>query len=211
MILSDLFKKKVPASNAEEENIRGTKIRISKKAYRKILFKRIGAITLSTLVGIFIVYLGFSATILRVVFNPNSGPVLIKETTYPGGNIPENSKILINASGEIRSGVLDRMLQGLIPQSDSATVLVLAGPYGTISPIAKGSGIIINGDLKNPKMQITVSGKEIDIIVPKDFKETRLNQQYFGVCISGACSAGDGIIFSKNSVYGSLVENREKR
>lgn len=191
---------KLFAQNSTEVSKHQPKLRVANSAYRKILFKRISAILGYSLVGSFILYLCFAATIMRAVpTTSGAGIVLVKENTFRGGHVPADVTILVNTEVEQKNGYAERLKQAFIPSSNSAVVKVVAGPYNSISWIASGL-ITVDGVLTD----VHVAEQPLD----SDQKEkTKLRDEYLAVCITGDCIAGEGIIISQKNIYGLTLED----
>lgn len=176
------------------------KLRVANSAYRKILFKRIFAILGYSLVGAFILYLCFAATIMRAVpTTSGAGIVLVKENTFRGGNVPAGVTVLVNTQVEQKNGYTERLKQAFIPSSNSAVVQVVAGPNNSISWIASGL-ITVDGVLTD----VHVSEQPLD---DNQKEKTKLRDEYLAVCITGDCIPGEGFIISQKNIYGLTLKD----
>ena len=163
-------------------------VRVAQGTYQKALVTKLLLQLGLALLALVLVYLCFAATIVRVV--PSSaGMVPLKNNTYPGGQLPVNSQILIRLDGNdpVGSSVRDRLQQAVVPQKPSALVSVLAGPIGRV----KWTGGIL-----------TVNGKVMSAPFPTDPHLEYLNSQYVAVCIKGDCTPGSAIVFEPSQVLG---------
>jgi hypothetical protein len=174
---------------------RQPQLRVANSAYRKILLKRIAAILGYSVIGVFIVYLCFAATIMRAVPTiSGSGLVLVKENTFHGGSIPANVSILIDTKAEQKNDYVERLKQAFVPSKNAAVVKVVAGPNNSISWVASGL--------------VTVDGVLTDVHLAEqplndaNTAKTKLRGEYLTVCVSGDCIPGDGIIVSQKNIYG---------
>lgn len=179
---------------------RQPQLRVATSAYRKILLKRIAAILGYSIVGGFIVYLCFAATIMRAV--PTSeGLVLVKENTFHGGNIPANVSILINTTTEQKNDYGERLKQAFIPSKNAAVMEVVAGPHNSISWIASGL-VTVDGALTDVHMSQQPLNSD-------GTTKTKLRDEYLGVCVSGDCVVGEGVIISSKNIYGLTLDKND--
>jgi len=164
-------------------------IRVSKETYRQAMFKKTLKNVLIIILILFALYLGVAAVMMRVV--PSSaGMIPVKNNTYSGGELPDDSQALISLKpGEdpVKTGPMDRLQQAFIPQKPTALVSVKAGPFGKISWVA---GIF------------TVDGQPITSTIKENSELKFLENQYVGICISGDCAPGTALIFHKDKVMG---------
>lgn len=161
-------------------------IRVAQGTYQKTLLKKFLTQVLVACFGVLLVYLCFAATIIRFV--PSSaGVILVKNNTYPGGEIPHNAEVLIAPGVEVGDSMIDRLRQSLIPARPSALVSVKAGPIGEV----KWTGGVLS-----------VKGEPLDIPFAMDPDINFLDNQYIGVCISGDCVPGGPVIFSADDLLG---------
>lgn len=173
-------------------------IRVAQSTYQKALIKKLLTQVLIALMAVLLIYLCFAATIVRFV-PAAGGPVLVKNNTYPGGILPPDSSALVtlNPAKKINGGIGDRIQQAFLPQANTATVEVLAGPIGKLDWVEPGI--------------LTVDGKSIDVPVRQDpgieflgakDAEGVAGPEYVGVCVSGSCVPGSPVFFSTSNVYG---------
>lgn len=175
------------------------KLRVANSAYRKILLKRVFTILGYSVVGVFILYLCFAATIMRAVPTASgAGIVPVKENTFRGGHVPAGVSILVDTEVEQKNDYVERLKQAFVPSKTAAVVNVVAGPHASISWVASGL--------------ITVDGVLTDVHVAEQPLEddqkikTKLRDEYLAVCISGDCVPGEGIIVSQKNIYGLTIE-----
>lgn len=170
-------------------------IRVAKSAYRKLLFRRIFAILGYSFLGIFVIYLCFASTIMRVVpTTSGAGFVPVKENTHPGGILPSGETVLVDTESEKGREFLDRLTQSFVPSKTAAVVKIVSGPYGEFEWLESGI-ITVNGELTEaylPERPILEDGK------PKN----RLLGEYLSVCISGDCTPGEAIFVSEKKLFG---------
>lgn len=187
---------KLFASNGEAVvPSRTPQLRVAKSAYRKILLKRIAAILGYSLVGVFIIYLCFAATIMRAVpTTSGSGLVLVKENTFHGGIIPENVPILVDTKTEQKNDLVERLKQAFVPSKNAAVVKVVAGPHNSISWVASGL-VTVDGALT--KVHLEQQPLDAD-----NSAKTKLRDEYLTVCVSGDCIPGEGVIVPAKNIYG---------
>ena len=166
-------------------------IRVAQGTYQKALLKKLVSQLLIAIIGLFVVYLCFAATIVRFV--PSSaGIVLTKNNTYPGSELPENAQVLISLGEEdVKTGLGDRLKQSFIPQDSAALVSVLAGPTGRV----KWTG-----------QQLTVNEEPVAVNFAEDPNVPFLEGQYIAICIKGDCAPGSPVIFEKGKVIGVPIQ-----
>lgn len=194
---------KLFASNGEAVvHNRAPQLRVANSAYRKILLKRIAAILGYSVVGVFIIYLCFAATIMRAVpTTSGSGLVFVKENTFHGGIIPANTSILVDTQAEQKNDFGERLKQAFIPSKNAAVVKVVAGPHNAISWVASGL-VTVDGKLTN--VHLTQQPLDAD-----KTSKTKLRGEYLAVCVSGDCTPGDGIIVSQKNIYGLTLSKQD--
>lgn len=187
---------KLFASNGEAvAHSRTPQLRVANSAYRKILLKRIAAILGYSLVGVFIIYLCFAATIMRAIpTTSGSGLVLVKENTFHGGIIPENVPILVDTKAEQKNDLVERLKQSFVPSKNAAIVKVVAGPNNAINWVASGL-VTVDGVLTN----VSISQQPLNA---DNTAKTKLRDEYLTVCISGDCVPGEGVIVQSKNIYG---------
>jgi hypothetical protein len=187
---------KLFASNGEAVTpSRTPQLRVANSAYRNILLKRIAAILGYSLVGVFIVYLCFAATIMRAVpTTSGAGLVLVKENTFHGGNIPANVSILVDTKAEQKNDLLERLKQAFVPSKNAAVVKVVAGPHNSISWVASGL-VTVDGALTSVHLAEQPLGAD-------NTAKTKLRDEYLTVCVSGDCIPGEGVIVQAKNIYG---------
>lgn len=169
-------------------------IRVAKSAFAGLLVKRIGAILGFTVVSIFVLYLCFASTLMRVVpTTSGAGFVPVKGNTFAGGVIPEGTKILVNTSEEVKDGHLDKIAQAFTPAKDAAIISIEAGPNGEVKWMESGL--------------LTVKGEVTKAPFSDDPGKNFLESEYVGVCVKGACSEGEGVIISKKNIYGIVIDD----
>jgi hypothetical protein len=193
---------KLFASNGEAVvPSRTPQLRVANSAYRKILLKRIAAILGYSLVGVFIIYLCFAATIMRAVpTSSGAGLVLVKENTFHGGIIPANTSILVDTKTEQKNDFGERLKQAFVPSEHAAVVKVVAGPHNPISWVASGL-VTVDGALTN----VHLSEQPLD---EGNVAKTKLRGEYLAVCVSGDCTPGEGIIVSQKNIYGLMLNKQ---
>lgn len=180
---------------------RTPQLRVANSAYRKILLKRIAAILGYSVVGVFIIYLCFAATIMRAVpTTSGSGVVPVKENTFHGGIIPANTSILVDTQSEQKSDYMDRLKQAFIPSDHAAVVKVVAGPYNAISWVDPGL-VTVDGALT----EVHMANQPLD---SGNTAKTKLRNEYLAVCISGDCVPNEGIIVSDKNIYGLTLSKQ---
>lgn len=191
---------KLFASNGEAvAPSRTPQLRVANSAYRKILLKRIAAILGYSLVGVFIIYLCFAATIMRAVpTTSGAGLVLVKENTFHGGIIPENVPILVDTKAEQKNDLVERLKQSFVPSKNAAVVKVVAGPHNTIGWIASGL-VTVDGALT--KVHLEQQPLDAD-----NSAKTKLRDEYLTVCVSGDCTPGEGVIVPAKNIYGLTLD-----
>lgn len=186
---------KLFAKRNSEPVTQPSQIRVAKSAYRKILLKRIFAILGYSAVGVFIIYLCFASTIMRIVPTVSgSGMVAVKENTYRGGTFPAGETILVDTVHAQGDGYVQHLKQAFVPTKNAAVVQVVAGPFDTIQWMESGL-VIVDGSLSSvylPDQPKNDDGSNKD----------RLKNEYLSICISGDCVPGEGVITPKDNIYG---------
>lgn len=174
------------------------KVRVSKTALGGAVFKKIAFFISLAAIGIFAIYTIFALTLFRVIPNTDGVGIAnyaipVKNNTYPGGVVPAGSQIVVNTQSPQGEGILDRAMQGFIPQKNLALVTVEAGPFGKID--ASENGVF------------TVDGSPIDGILPEgtDLEKTFLDKEYVVKCAEGECAEGDILIIPEDNIYGIPV------
>jgi len=172
----------------------GQEVRVAKSAFAGLLVKRVWGIFGFSLLALFVIYLCFASTLMRVVpTTSGAGLVPVKGNTFPGGIIPENTEILVNVKNEVKTGHFDKLGQAFIPTENAAVINVKAGPNGEVKWMESGV--------------ITVKGKMTEAFFFEDPEKDFLESEYVGVCVSGACKPGEGIIVPKNNIYGVVIDS----
>lgn len=192
-------------SVSSEPNITVTSTAIIKAILLKTIKLIISFIMLS-----FIVYLALGTVLLRYMYIPETGFVLAKDFDYEGGKIPteEESKqvVLVDLDGNHNNGILDNTSKTLIPNFNLALVEVQAGPAGSITWQPDGKLFVNEKEIPGE-----VTGYEPTEMNPSGnpfISKEKLENEYLGVCLSGACQEGRVVIFSKENVAGiPLKEN----
>lgn len=176
---------------------RSPQVRVSRATYGKFVFRRIGKVILYAFIGVLIVYFSLAATLLRVVpTTSGAGPVLVKNITYPGGLLPAGAAVLIDQKSAQEDDVWVHLRQASMPADNAAVVKVIAGPYGALTWTEPGV--------------VTVDGELVSVALPTDPDTDYLENEYLAECISGACEPGEGLIFSEDYIYGSVVSLTEQ-
>lgn len=176
------------------------KLRVAKSAYHKVLLKRIAAILGYTLIGAFIVYLCFAATIMRAIPTlSGAGVVAVKENTFHGGIIPEGVDILANTTSEQDSDLLGRLKQSFVPSENAAVVRIVSGPYNSIGWVASGI-VTIDGNMT--EVSLAEQPLNEDGTVKK-----KLKNEYLTVCVEGDCTPGEGVIIPQENIYGLTLHD----
>lgn len=179
------------------------KVNVTIAAAGRLLFRRVMTILAFAVVGFIIVYASLASTIIRVLPATNiEGITVVKENTFTGGMIPAGEHAIVNphpgADGEVKTGFSDRLLQGILPNSNASRVEILAGPYGDIEWMETGL-VQVDGEL----MDVSMEAPETADGAPKE----HLSGEYLVRCIEGLCEPGEGLIVSVDNFYGLPVED----
>ena len=177
-------------------------VRVSASAVGKVLTQRILKVFGLVLGSMFIIYLLFAATILRVVpTTTGSGFVPVKNITFEGGVMPEGSEILVKRTAPAGKELLDRLKQSFMPMNDGAVVRVIAGPYGKLSWTEPGI-VTVDGVVQEIELPQNSDGSS-----PLDDRSKFLEKEYLVECISGACLEGTAFITPNEAIVGSLISS----
>lgn len=178
------------------------KVKITVAAAGHLLFKRVMTILMVTVIATIVVYACLAATIIRVVPATNvSGINVVKENTFVGGEVPSGQLAMVNPNlgtdGAVGTDFFDRLVQGVLPNTNASVVEVLAGPYADISWME--TGLV---QIDDTLMDVYVEEPET---ADGESKE-HLSGEYLVRCIEGDCVPGEGRIVSEDSFYGILVD-----
>lgn len=177
-------------------------IRVSASTVGKVLTQRLLKVFFLVLGSVFIIYILFAATILRVVpTTTGAGFVPVKNITFQGGSIPKSTDVLVKRSAPAGKEILDRLKQSFTPMNDAAVVKILDGPYGKLSWSQPGI-ISVNGEPSEVLMPENSDGSS-----PLDNRPKFLEDEYLVMCISGACLEGTAFISPAEAVVGSLISS----
>ena len=185
-------------------------ITVSSTAIIKAIVVKTIKLLFSFIVLGFVVYLALGTVLLRYMHVPDTGFVLAKDFDYAGGKIPtddENKQVVVvDLEKTHNNGILDDAAKTLIPNSSLALVEVQSGPSGNIMWHPDGS-LFVN----EKKIPAEITGYEPTEMNPTGnpfIAKEKLENEYLGVCLSGACEEGRIVIFSKDNVAGiPLKEN----
>lgn len=198
----------------KENKAKQPKLRIGKSAAVGLLGGSVARVILFGIVGIFVVWLGFTATILRALPSPG-GFELTRNITFPGGLIPQDTEIIINTRHAVSDNPGARIVQSLPRRQAVQRVQAVddAGndrydedgypiylPLSRLQrlprllpeqPIAR---VIV---LAGPWGSVNWSPDGI-VAIDGELMRARLDRQppefledmYFGLCISGNCPPG---------------------
>ncbi len=192
-----------------------SQVRVSYSAVGKLLFKRVGFAVLAVLVTVAVLFVCFSATLLRAVptFNSSGAFVPVKNMTYEGGFAPEGEYLLVEKGSEKGTDIISRLAQSFTPAPNSMVVRTEAGPYGKLSwtepDILSVDGNPVNAPV--PPVLVPQSNElrapMIEVSPLENREEDYLQEEYIGECISGNCTPGEGVIFSQENIYGTLIQD----
>lgn len=194
-----MFKKK----DAEGKKPATPKVNVYKKTATKHLITQVLNLFLIAIAALFVLYIIFAATIIRVVpAGSGIGPIVVRNNTFYGGFIPENSVVLVNNAEEIDNSPLNNLKMSLPFLNDDVSIIqVKAGPVGKFSWTAPGvvsiDGKIIDGGLFPPLED------------KSQFIRKYLENEYIGLCIEGNCVPGDLVIFGANNIMGIPVREAD--
>lgn len=197
-----LFKKKsmknVPI---EEESLPyEPEVRITKGMYGRLVWRRILQFAGFGALALIVLYVCFAATWVRVVPTlSGAGFVPVKNVTYEAGVLPEGAQVLVHRTEAQGIQIHHRLKQAFVPSSYAAEVEVVAGPYGEMK-WSKPDVLTVDGKPIGAAFPANSDGKS-----PIDPEDPYLKNQYVAICISGACTEGEAILFDRDQVYGSLL------
>lgn len=195
--MADFFKKKSKGQAEAVPPLKQAQVRVAKSAYRKVVIKQFASVISLSLIGLFLLYGAFAATLLRVVPTTTAGFVPVKNVTYPGGNIPAEKEVLISVGNAQGKTIGDRLKQSFILTDDAAIVKVIAGPNGTLDWVEPDI-LTVNGVPTGVHLK-PEEGKRSPLVT-RDSKF--LKSEYLAVCVKGDCVVGDGLIFNKDKIIG---------
>lgn len=178
---------------------RSPQIRVTHKAYTKIVFKRLVKVCSVVVILLMGLYVVFAATLLRAVPTTNIGFVPVKNVTYSGGIVPKDAQVLVNMDKKQGIEFMDRLKQSFVPTSDAAIIQIVAGPYGKMH-WTEPDILSVDGYPTNVSLAPEEGEKS-----PLESRESEyLEDEYLAICVKGACGeAGSGLIISKDNIMGS--------
>lgn len=201
---SFLKKSNKDSSLSESFGPKEPEIRITKGMYGRLIYRRMIQVIGFGLLTALVLYLCFAATWVRVVPTlSGAGFVPLKNVTYEGGFLPSGAQVLIDRSEPQGNKIQNRLKQAFVPSSTAAKVEIIAGPYGELKWAAPNI-LTVDGKPIGAPYPANNEGKN-----PIDIEDPYLKNQYVAVCISGACTPGEALIFEQDYVYGSLLKKVE--
>lgn len=185
-IASRLMQKNHNPSKKEKKQVR-----VARDVYFKNIRRRIIMMLQLGFGALFIVYLCFAATILRVIPSFESpGFIAVKNLNDDGGIAQPGTQLLVSTvDKEVKSGFGSRFVQAFIPTQNTAIVNVVGGPYGRVQW----------------NEAFTVLDNNPVLVKMSDNGTAYLNNDYLVECVKGDCEKTKGFIVSMNSVYGETV------
>ena len=197
-----LFKKKSMKNFPVEEDSLPyePEVRITKGMYGRLVWRRLLQFVGFGALALIVLYVCFAATWVRVVPTlSGAGFVPVKNVTYEAGVLPEGAQVLVHRTEAQGTQIHHRLKQAFVPSSYAAEVEVVAGPYGEMK-WSKPDVLTVDGKPIGAAFPANSDGKS-----PIDPEDPYLKNQYVAICISGACTEGEAILFDRDQVYGSLL------
>lgn len=194
------FKKNTGKNKAKEK---APKINVHKGVATKKIVSQILNLLGLAIVALFLLYVVFAVMIIRVVpAGSGVGAVIVKNNTFYGGVLPENSVVLVDNANEVDNSPINNLKMSLpFINNDVSMVQVKAGPTGKWSWISPGI-VTIDG-------RIITDGFFPPLEDKSQYTRKFLSGEYLGLCIKGNCEPGTLVLFNKNNVMGVVVSKND--
>ena len=188
-------------SKNKQVKVKEPKVKVYKKTAATKIVSHVWKMIIIAVLAFLALYVVLAAMIVRVVpAGSDIGPIVIKNTSYYGGFVPNGEIVLVNNAEEVDTGPLGNIKMAIPFMSEDVSLIeVKAGPFGKFKWVAPGV--------------VTIDGEVVDggFLPRRDendksmFERSFLKGEYIGLCIEGNCIPGDLVIFGENHIMGSPV------
>lgn len=163
-------------------------VRIARSTYANMVTTRILKSALTAVAIIFVVYIAFAVTIMRVLPTTTVGLMPVKNITYDGGLVPAGETVVVSMNKAQGQDLLDYLGQSFLPQTDVSVVKVIKGPWGSFGWAEPGV--------------IAVDGEIVPNVLMQEPEDKTLDSEYLVECIRGDCLPGNAYVIPTNHLMG---------
>ena len=174
-------------------------VRVSKNFLTRLLYSNFKYYFGLIILAIIVVYLGFAATLMRVIVTADNGFNLVRDAKYTSGAIPKGTPVLLDMkNADVGDGPLNNIKNSFSVHFNTAKVVVASTNHGQIIQDKENQTITVGSDLIQGELENDLRGIE-----------TYLNQEFVAYCVSGDCNPGNYFIASQKQVLGELLDKKD--